>query len=163
MTSTGVDLPLSSVGQRFATAILSFVTVLAAPLAAAVVAPLTATAVWQLIAVGVGAVVTFIVPLIGSKWQGLFKTGFAILGAVAAALIPIVSSTWTAQSTLIVVIAVVNILATELGVQIRTATPVPATITNGVYNVTSVPDPAVVSQAVAAKLASSPPNVPPGA
>lgn len=136
--STTPSLPLNTVGTKYATALLSFITVLATPLTAMLAAPVTTIAIWQFVAVAAGAVGAFIVPLAPTTWQGFFKTGVAILGAVAAAVIPIVAQEWTAQSTLIVVMAVVNILATELGVVIRTDTKVAPQNAAGVFDVSSM-------------------------
>lgn len=72
-----------------------------------------------------GAVVTYVVPLLASKWQGGLKTGIAILTTILTAILPFVlTGGWDPNvNTPILLVAVLNALATEFGVQIRT-TPV---------------------------------------
>lgn len=92
-----------------------------------------------------GGALTFGVPLIPSlKWQGIAKTGIAIFFAIVSAVLPFVTNTFDLGRDLpLIVVALVNVLATELGVQIRTRTQaiIDARETNVV---TSVPSPAPV-------------------
>lgn len=75
----------------------------------------------QLVAILAGATIAFVVPLIAGPWRGALKTGAAIVAAVAAALAPLLlTGTITPEQWVTVVIAGVNVLATEIGVQIRT-------------------------------------------
>lgn len=84
----------------------------------------------------VGAVVTFIVPLTDRKWQGYLKTGTGIVIAVLTALVPLASQGWTLTQPQIitVILAAVSALAVELGVQIRSNTPVSTFATSGSVN-----------------------------
>lgn len=131
MTTTtpqaGQSVELTSVQTKYATALLSFLTVLSTPISAFMSGPFSWVAFWQFVSLVVGAVVAYLVPLADAAWQGWLKTGFAILGAVATAIIPLVTQHWSTASVVIVVMAVVNALVTELGVQIRTDTQLKAT------------------------------------
>lgn len=72
----------------------------------------------QLIALVAGVGGTYLVRIIDGPWQGAFKTGFAILAAVATLIIPLVIGfTW--QALVIVALAALQALATEIGVQVR--------------------------------------------
>lgn len=71
-----------------------------------------------------GAIVTFIVKLLPSaKWQGALKTGVAILTTILSALLPFVlpGGFDPDVSVPIIIVAVLNAIATEFGVQIRTS------------------------------------------
>lgn len=75
----------------------------------------------QLVAITAGAFATFFVPLVAGPWKGALKTGAAIVAAVAVALAPLLlTGTIAPEQWVTVVIAGVNVLATEIGVQIRT-------------------------------------------
>jgi hypothetical protein len=111
---------LPSTAQKYATAIILFLSVSMTPLVALVVAPFTWVAVWQYVSLLLGAVGSYLVPLLPSGWQGFGKTGIAILAAVVAAVIPVWTDTWNRATVLVLVIAIVQAIGTELGVQIRT-------------------------------------------
>lgn len=71
-----------------------------------------------------GAIATFIVKLIPDvKWQGGLKTGIAIFSTILTALVPfLLPGGFQLSANLpIVIVAILNALATELGVQIRVA------------------------------------------
>ncbi|PPH99740.1 hypothetical protein C5C95_06245 [Rathayibacter sp. AY1B7] len=72
----------------------------------------------QLLALFAGLAITYAVPLAKGAWAGLFKTGFAILAAIATLIVPLITGfTW--QSLVIVVLAALSALATEIGVNAR--------------------------------------------
>lgn len=82
-----------------------------------------------------GAVVTYIVKLLPSGWQGGVKTGVAIVTTVLAAIVPffLPGRFHLSASLPVFIVAVLNALATEFGVQIRVAptdAPVDNTPTN---------------------------------
>lgn len=70
-----------------------------------------------------GAVATFIVRLVDARWQGALKTGISIATAVLSGLLPFVlpGGFDPSASVPVIIVAVLNVLATEFGVQIRTA------------------------------------------
>ena len=80
-----------------------------------------------------GAVATYVVRILPGGWQGGAKTGIAIFTAIAASILPfLLPSGFDPSVNLpIIVVAILNALATELGVQIRVspldtpAVPVP--------------------------------------
>jgi hypothetical protein len=77
-----------------------------------------ATEAGQLIALFAGVGATYFVPLAGGAWAGLFKTGFAALAAVATLIIPFFTEfTW--QALVIFALAILQAIATEIGVNAR--------------------------------------------
>lgn len=86
---------------------------------AAVQDGITLTEAWQLAGMFVGAVVTTFVPITPGKWAASLKVLGAVIGAGIAALIPFLTTGWDASSITIVVLAVVNTLAVQLGVNVR--------------------------------------------
>lgn len=80
---------------------------------------ITATEAWQLAGLFVGAFVTTFVPILEKGWAAGLKVAGAVLGAAIAALVPLVSSEWNASTITIVVLAVINTLAVQLGVNVR--------------------------------------------
>jgi hypothetical protein len=85
---------------------------------------LTAVEAFQVGALVIGAVVSVFVPLLQGPWAAGLKVGGAALGAVLAAIVPIVDTNnggpgWTASAIMIVVLAGLNALATQLGVDVR--------------------------------------------
>jgi len=68
-----------------------------------------------------GAILSFIVPLINKAWQGGLKTGIALATTVLSAVLPFVlpGTVHLSASLPVVIVAVLNALATELGVYIR--------------------------------------------
>lgn len=80
----------------------------------------------QLIALVATLVVTYLVPLTNTSWAGVLKTGAAILGAVATLIIPLFNGGADWNSIIVVALAVLNALATEIGVQARVTSPAEA-------------------------------------
>jgi hypothetical protein len=114
------SINLPSTAQKYASAVILFLSVAATPLSALLVGPFSWTAVWQYAALVLAAIGSYLVPLLPKGWQGFGKTGVAILGAVVAAIIPVWTNTWDRATILVLVMAVVQAIGTELGVQIRT-------------------------------------------
>lgn len=119
---------LPSTAQKYATALIHFVNVAVTPLAVLLVGTFTWVALWQYVALVLGAVGSYLVPLAPVKWQGVGKTLVAVAGAIIAALIPTLTDTWTSGTVMVLVMAAVGALGTELGVQIRTDTKTSTTI-----------------------------------
>jgi hypothetical protein len=111
---------MSTIFQKYAVAIFSFVTLVLGAVQAEVSMGVTPTATWQVISLGIGGIITFFVPLVEGKWAGILKTGFSILGAVGALAVPyFLDGDITASGILLVVIGAINVIATQLGVVIR--------------------------------------------
>lgn len=74
----------------------------------------------QLIFALAGVIATYLAPLFKGTWAGFFKTGSAVLAAVATLIVPLVLGfSWS--SLVIFALAALTALATEIGVQVRTA------------------------------------------
>lgn len=110
------------IASKYLAGFLQLVTLLMTALLAALVDGLTIEEIWQLGGVGVGAIVTIWVPLLEGRWAAGLKVGGAVLGAVIAAVIPTLTETWSASTGIIVFLAGVNALATQLGVNVRVDT-----------------------------------------
>lgn len=81
---------------------------------------LSPTEVWQLVALGAGAIVTFIVPLVGGSWAGILKTGANVAAAVAALIIPMLPQfEWSTSAVLFIVVGAIQALSAEIGVGVR--------------------------------------------
>ncbi|QDZ15770.1 hypothetical protein [Humibacter ginsenosidimutans] len=113
-------ISLPSTAQKYASAVILFLSVAVTPLSALLVGPFSWTAVWQYVALLLAAVGSYLIPLLPKGWQGAGKTSVAVAGAVVAALIPVWTGTWDRATILVIVMAVVQAIGTEFGVQIRT-------------------------------------------
>lgn len=78
-----------------------------------------AATIWQLVAVIVGAAFTVVLPLTKGKWAAGLKVASAVAAAAFTAIIPLALQTWTLDNILIVVLAVINALAVQFGVDAR--------------------------------------------
>jgi hypothetical protein len=117
---------MSTIFQKYAAALLPFfVLVVGASQTVFPKAgdPVDWNAVAQFVVLVLGAVVTYLVPLLGAKWQGAAKTGVAIVAAVISALLPFIlpGGFDPSVSVPVIIVAVLNVISTELGVQIRTS------------------------------------------
>jgi hypothetical protein len=100
-----------------------------------------------------GAILTFVVRLLPAGWQGGLKTGIAIVTTILSAALPFVlpGTVHLSASVPVVVVAILNALATELGVQIRTNPIDAGTAVPGVpADVSSLPAAAAVPPSVGA-------------
>lgn len=129
---------LSTIFQKYAAALLPFFIIVVGGLQ-----PLFASddidwrAVTQFALLVLGAVVTFIVPLVPGPWKGALKTGVQVLVVILTALIQflIPSGFDPAAGVQLIVVAVLQALAVELGVQIRSG---PTTASGAVPDLPSV-------------------------
>lgn len=105
----------------------------------------------QLIALTAGVIITFVVPIVDGRWAGLLKTGSAMVAAVATLIIPLLLGfSW--QALVIVALAALSALATEIGVQVRALKePNPGATLVQNFTVDAIAaDPTVVDAAAAA-------------
>ncbi|GAA3729982.1 hypothetical protein GCM10022239_03250 [Leifsonia bigeumensis] len=80
----------------------------------------TPATLWQLGILAAGAIATYLVPIVDGRWAGLLKTGAAIVAAVIGALIPLLGSGHlTVTQILVLILAGLNVLAVEVGVNVR--------------------------------------------
>lgn len=105
--------------NKYLAGFISVVVVLLTAFQAAVQGGLTPTETWQLIGLGIATFASVFVPLLESGWAGALKVGAAVIGAGITALIPLLNGQWDASSVTIVVLALFNALATQLGVNAR--------------------------------------------
>lgn len=104
---------------KYATPILSVVVVITTALTTAAQGHIGWTEIWQLLAVALGAVGTYIVPVLSGGWRSGVKVSIAVLAAAVAAAIPLVQGTWSTASIVIIVMAGVQALVTHLGGTLR--------------------------------------------
>lgn len=105
--------------NKYMVGLLQVLIISVTALQAAIADGLTLTEVWQLAGLVIGAIVSVFVPLSKGAWAGVLKVGGAVLGALIAAIVPFVTDGWTASAAVIVVLAGLNALATQLGVNMR--------------------------------------------
>lgn len=86
--------------------------------------------VLQFAALALSSALAIALKLGKGRWPGVFKTGVAILLAVIGAAIPLLTQGWylTPAQIIVLVVAGLNALAIELGVQVRVASGKQATV-----------------------------------
>ena len=130
---------MNTVFQKYAAALLPFVVLIVGASQTIINHPLDWVANLTFGLLVLGAIATYIVKLIpDAAWQGRTKTGIAILTTIIAAVLPfIVPGGFSPSASIpILIIAVLNALATELGVQIRIDAPMtdgPAHLATAAY------------------------------
>lgn len=75
--------------------------------------------VWQFVALVVGAGFTAALKLIENGWHAGLKVAAALVAAFFAAVIPLLTNAWTVDSTIVVVLAIVNAALIQFGVDAR--------------------------------------------
>jgi hypothetical protein len=107
---------------KYAVALLQFLTLLATALSVSLQDGFDNVEIAQFVAIAAGAGVTFFVPLVSGPWSGALKTGFSVVAAVATAAVPfIVNGSITSDQIMIVVLAALNAVMSEVGISIRKA------------------------------------------
>jgi len=114
--------------NKYLAGLLSFALVILGALVAIPSGALDWKAAIQLAIVGVSAAITLLVPLVPSvKWQGILKTGIPVLLTVLNGLTPlIVGGVYDHVTIGLIVLNGFQVLASELGVQVRTDPDIPA-------------------------------------
>lgn len=109
---------MSSIISKYGAAIFSFAITLLT-----IVSSLKDTSfasLFQLIPLIITSLLVLIVPLIKGPWAGAIKTGIEIIGVIAVLLIPyVVAGTITVPQLLVVGVAILKAVATQLGIIIR--------------------------------------------
>lgn len=105
--------------NKYMVGLLQVLIISVTALQAAIADGLTETEVWQLSGLVVGAIVSVYVPLTKGAWAGALKVGGALAGALIAAVVPFLMEGWTPAAAVIVTLAVLNALATQIGVNVR--------------------------------------------
>ena len=107
--------------QKYFAALLSIALVVVTAFVAIPADQITPTSVGQLAVLALGAVVTFLVPLLQGPWAAGLKTGAAVLAAIITAVLPFLTQgSIEPTQVAIVVLAALNALAVQVGVDIRT-------------------------------------------
>lgn len=119
---------MSTIFQRFAAALLPFFILVIGASQTVLKDPIDWNAIIVFAVLVLGAIVTYILPLVDKKWQGALKTGVAILTVILSALLPFVlpGGFDPSVNVPVIIVAVLNAIATEFGVAIRT-TPITST------------------------------------
>lgn len=109
-----------SLFRKYAAALLPAAIVLLGALQTALAdSVIDATEGGQLLALLAGVGGAYLVPLLHGAWAGALKTGFASLAAIATLVIPFITGfSW--QALVIIFLAVLQAIATEVGVNVRT-------------------------------------------
>lgn len=106
--------------QKYAAALLSIAIVIITALVTIPAEQLTPTAIAQLGILAVGAIVTYLSPLLSTAWAGGLKTGAAVIAAILTGVIPFLTQGYIEPiQILVVVLAALNALAVETGVNLR--------------------------------------------
>lgn len=153
--------------QRYMAAILSAVAVILTAVVAIPTGMITGAAIVQLVALGAAAINTYLSPLLNIKWRGVLKTGGAIVAAIVAILYPIIHAGGIPNSTQIalMVLAAVNVMLTQVGVDIRTdaanvipadTTPIHASLDNDAAELLTTTATTAAVAAVTGSLLSAP-------
>jgi hypothetical protein len=74
---------------------------------------------WQFVALAVASITAIFLPLAKGVWAGVFKTGSAAILAGIGALIPLLNGVFGVIQWLLVIVAILNAVAIELGVNMR--------------------------------------------
>lgn len=144
--------------NRYMAAILSAVSVILTAVISIPAGMITGAAIVQLVALGASAINTYLSPLLNIKWRGVLKTGGAIIAAVISVLYPIIDAGGIPNSTQIalMVLAVVNVILVQVGVDIRldTAAQIPADRTPIVASLDNATAEALTASATSSTLAA---------
>jgi hypothetical protein len=82
--------------------------------------PVTATDIWQLVGVGVAALLSVVLPLLSTKQAAVLKVIGAVVGAIIAAAAPIlIPGGWSGTNVIIVILAALNAFFVSVGVDVR--------------------------------------------
>jgi len=129
---------------KYATALLQVAIVVITAITAVLDKPVTYGVLIQLALLVIGAVGAYLVPLATIRWQGVWKTGSGVVIAALTAIVPLLTQGHlTAQNWLVVVLAGLSALASEVGVVIRRdAIPISAGVAapDVTNSITSLPE-----------------------
>lgn len=124
--------------NKYAAALLQLAIVLGTAFVAIPVEKLSDPAtVSQLILLALSSVLVYFLPLLRGPWAAGLKTGVGVLIAIATAVTPFwINGQITGQQIVVVVLAALSALATELGVQMRSDMVLKTANEEGVYDIT---------------------------
>lgn len=128
------------VPSKYTTALLTVGLTVVAALQAALVEGIDVVESLQLLALLVGGIVTYIVPLLAHGWAAFLKVAGAVLGAVLVAAIGVFESLttganfWSTETIVLLFFAGLNALAAQFGVDQRVDTAKEALASPSVSN-----------------------------
>ena len=105
--------------NKWAIALLQVLFLALTALTAMRVDGVTTVEVWQFVALVVGAGFTVALKLLAGGWHAALKVVAALVGAFFAAAIPLLANAWTIDSTIVVILAIVNAALIQFGVDAR--------------------------------------------
>lgn len=113
-----------NISSKYLTPLLTIGVIIGAAFQTAIVGGITTVESLQLLGLFVGAVVTYLVPILKSGWAAAGKVGGAVLGAVIAAAIPVFDlanggTGFTAETITMIAFAGLSALAAQFGVDQR--------------------------------------------
>lgn len=108
-----------NISTKYLTPVLTIVLIGLGAFQAALADGITAQEAWQLVALIVGAIVTYYAPVLSGAWPAALKVAGAVIGAAIAALIPLLGGVWDASAITIVVLAALNAFAAQTGTDAR--------------------------------------------
>lgn len=116
--------PISVIPAKYTTPLLTIALIVGAAFQTAIVGGITSVEAFQLGGLIVGAIVTYIAPLLKTGWAAGLKVGGAVLGAVLAAIIPVIDTVnggpgFNAETITMIAFAGLNALAAQFGVDQR--------------------------------------------
>lgn len=112
----------------------------------------------QLIVLVAGLFLTYGLPLLKRfKWASILKTGAAVLAAIGTLVVPTFFTGFSGQTLLVFLLALVNALATEIGVKMRqTAEDLEAQVYSPGVDIASIPVSPIASATVTYEPGSGP-------
>ncbi len=113
-----------NVSSKYLTPLLTIGVIVGAAFQTAVVGGISIVEALQLLGLLVGAIVTYLVPVLATGWAAAGKVGGAVLGAILAAAVPVFDYAnggvgFTAETITMIAFAGLSALAAQFGVDQR--------------------------------------------
>jgi glucan phosphoethanolaminetransferase (alkaline phosphatase superfamily) len=107
--------------SKYAAALLPFAIIIVGALQTVIDDPTNWSVIVAFALLVLGTFVAYVLKLVPGKWQGRLKTGAQIVTVVLTAAVPFILPTGfdPEANITIIVVAILNAIATEFGVQIR--------------------------------------------
>lgn len=128
------------INSKLVTPLLLFGSLVLGALQVALQEGLTVIEAWQFVALVIGGVVTYLVPLTGGRWPSILKVTAAVLTGIVAAALPLLEEgtfAWDSNTIIILALAAINAFSVAIGTSARLTSAA-----------TGVADPAVSNTAV---------------
>ncbi len=105
--------------NKWAIALLQVLFLALTALTAMRVGGVTTVEIWTFVALVVGSIFTVVLKLVVGGWHAGLKVAAALVAAFFAAVIPLLANAWTVDSTIVVILALVNAGLVQFGVDAR--------------------------------------------